>query len=574
MTQFRLLVAAAFLLAFSPLAAAQQASLILTGGKVWTENASQPTAQAVAVAGNRILAVGSDVEIRKLAGPHTRAVNLRGRSLLPGFNDAHVHLLDGGALLISAQLGSVRSHDEFRQRIQTYAETLPKNAWIRGGGWDHQRWTPASLPNHQLIDEVCGDHPALLWRLDGHMALANALALQRAGIDRNTKDAPGGEIERDENGDPTGILKDAATGLVERIMPRLSAQEVDRAMQVALGVAAEHGITSVQNMAGSSVDRMQPDTLRVFEKREREGRLTVRIYEAEPVRDFRNLANAGIVAPFGSALLRIGNLKAFADGSLGSETAWMDEPFADRPDYRGLGGSDLLDSEHFYDELRQADQAGLQISIHAIGDRANRTILDLYARLEKENGPADRRLRIEHVQHLHPADYPRFAQLGVVASMQPYHAIDDGRWAINELGSERIKSSYAWKSLLDAGATLAFGSDWPVAPLDALIGIYAATTRRTLDGKNPNGWIPEQRITVAQAVHAYTVGSAYAEHQETVKGSIKKGMLADLVVLSDDIFAIPPESIDRTRVDMTIFDGQIIFQRAAAGDGPGTLNLR
>jgi predicted amidohydrolase YtcJ len=239
----------------------------------------------------------------------------------------------------------------------------------------------------------------------------------------------------------------------------------------------------------------------------------------------------------------------------------MDEPFTNHPGYTGLASPDLLDANHFYDEMRQADKAGLQISIHAIGDRANRTILDLYARLEKENGPSDRRLRIEHAQHLHPADYPRFAQLRVIASMQPYHAIDDGRWAVKELGPERIKSSYAWKSLLDAGATLAFGSDWPVAPLDPVMGIYAAATRRTLDGKNPNGWIPEQRISVAQAVHAYTMGSAYAEHQEKIKGSIEPGKLADLVVLSDDIFTIQPEAIEKTKVDMTIFDGKVIYQR-------------
>jgi predicted amidohydrolase YtcJ len=239
----------------------------------------------------------------------------------------------------------------------------------------------------------------------------------------------------------------------------------------------------------------------------------------------------------------------------------MDEPFANRAGYSGIASPDLLDIEHFYDEMRQADKAGLQISIYAIGDRANRTILDLYARLEKDNGRADRRPRIEHAQHLHPVDYPRFAKLGVIASMQPYHAIDNGRWAVSELGPERIKSSYAWKSLLDAGATLAFGSDWPVAPLDPVMGIYAAATRRTLDGTNPNGWSPEQRINVTQAVHAYTMGSAYAEHQEKIKGSIEPGKLADLVALSDDIFTIPPAAVDKVKVDLTIFDGKVIYQR-------------
>ncbi|WP_353072447.1 amidohydrolase [Tunturiibacter gelidoferens] len=537
-------------------ASATEASLILVNAKLWTENPAQPTAQAVALDGSRILAVGNNAAIRKLVGPDTRIIDLGGRLLLPGFNDSHVHFLIGGGSLITVHLGAANSQAEFKERIAQFAGTLPKGAWLRNGLWDHQRWNPPVLPDHQLIDDVSGDHPAFLWRLDGHMALMNAQAMKLAGIDRNTKDVPGGEIERDKDGNPTGILKDAAIALVQRIMPPLSPKEESQAME-----AAAHGVTSVQNMADSSEDRGQPDNFREFQKIERAGKLTVRIYEAFPVRDWKTLADAGIVAPFGSPYLRIGNLKAFADGALGSETAWMDEPFTNNPAKSGLASPDLLDVEHFYESMRQADKAGLQLTIHAIGDRANRTILDLYGRLEKDNGPADRRPRIEHAQHLHPEDYARFAKLGVIVSMQPYHAIDDGRWAETILGPQRIKSSYAWKSLLDAGATLAFGSDWPVAPLDPVMGIYAATTRRTFDGKNPNGWIPEQRITVAQAVHAYTMGSAFAEHQETVKGSIEPGKLADLVVLSDDIFTIPPEAIEKTRVDMTIFDGKVIYQR-------------
>jgi predicted amidohydrolase YtcJ len=542
-------------------ASATEASLILVNAKLWTENPAQPTAQAVALDGSRILAVGNNAAIRKLAGPDTRIIDLGGRLLLPGFNDSHVHFLIGGGSLITVHLGTANSQAEFKERIAQFARTLPKGAWLRNGLWDHQRWNPPVLPDHQLIDDVSGDHPAFLWRLDGHMALVNAQAMKLAGIDRNTKDVPGGEIERDKDGNPTGILKDAAIALVQRIMPPLSPEEEAQAMEAAMREAAAHGVTSVQNMADSSEDRGQPDNFREFQKIERAGKLTVRIYEAFPVRDWKTLADAGIVAPFGSPYLRIGNLKAFADGALGSETAWMDEPFTNNPAKSGLASPDLLDVEHFYESMRQADKAGLQLTIHAIGDRANRTILDLYGRLEKDNGPADRRPRIEHAQHLHPEDYARFAKLGVIVSMQPYHAIDDGRWAETILGPQRIKSSYAWKSLLDAGATLAFGSDWPVAPLDPVMGIYAATTRRTLDGKNPNGWIPEQRITVAQAVHAYTMGSAFAEHQETVKGSIEPGKLADLVVLSDDIFTIPPEAIEKTRVDMTIFDGKVIYQR-------------
>lgn len=541
---------------------AKQAGLVLLNGKVWTENPALPVAHAVALDGATILAVGSDAEIRKLAGPDTKVVDLGGRLLLPGFNDSHVHFLVGGESLTSVQLGTANTQAEFKECVANFAKTLPEGAWLRNGLWDHQRWTAPALPNHQLIDDVSGNHPALLWRLDGHMALANALAMKLAGIGRNTKDVPGGEIERDKNGNPTGILKDAATALVERVMPPLSPDEKERALQAAMHEAAIHGVTSVQNMADAAEDRSQPVLFHEFQKIEAKGRLTVRIYEALPVRDFKMLADPGIVAPFGGPRLRIGNLKAFADGALGSQTAWMDQPFVNNPAYSGIASPDLLNIEQFYEALRQADRAGLQISIHAIGDRANRTILDLYVRLTNENGPADRRLRIEHAQHLHPEDYARFAKLGVIASMQPYHAIDDGRWAATLLGAQRIRSSYAWKSLLDAGATLAFGSDWPVAPLDPVMGIYAAATRCTLDGKNPHGWIPEQRITVAQAVHAYTMGSAIAEHQEAVKGSIETGKLADLVVLSADIFSIPPEEIQNVKVDMTIFDGRVVHQRS------------
>ena len=543
------------------MASAKNATLILVNGKVWTENPAQPVAQAVAVDGSTILAVGDNATIGKLAGPDTKTIDLNGRLLLPGFNDSHVHFLIGGESLITVQLGTANSQTELRERVAEFAKTLPPGAWLRNGLWDHQRWIPAVLPNHHLIDDASGNHPAFLWRLDGHMALANILAMKLAGIDRNTIDVPGGEIERDAEGNPTGIFKDAATGLIERVMPPLTAEEQDRAMDAGLREAASHGVTSVQNMADTSVDEGQPDLFREFQKIERAGKLTVRIYEAMPVRDWKTLSDLGVATPFGGPRLSIGNLKAFADGALGSATAWMDTPFTNNPAKSGLSSPDLMDLEPFYDSLRQADRAGLQISIHAIGDRANRTILDLYERLEKENGPADRRLRIEHVQHLHPEDYARFGKLEVIASMQPYHAIDDGRWAETAIGPERIRSSYAWKSLLNAGATLAFGSDWPVAPLDPVMGIYAAATRRTLDGKNPGGWIPEQRIGVAQAVHAYTMGSAFAEHQEKVKGSIEPGKLADLVVLSNDIFSIPPETIGETRVDMTIFDGKVIYER-------------
>ena len=536
------------------------ATLILLNGRIWTENPHQPEAEAVAIDGQHILAVGSSADIRALAGPNCKTVDLQGRRVVPGFNDSHVHLLGGGESLITVQLGDANSQVEFHHRIGDYARRMPKGTWIRDGLWDHQRWSPAELPTSKLIDDVTPDNPVFVWRVDGHMALANSAALKLAGVDRSTKDVPGGEIVRDSDGNPTGILKDAATALVEKVMPPLSEREMNEAMHAALKEAAKDGVTSVQNLSDSPVDANTAPKFREFQMFARDGLLTVRIYNAIPLRDWKELGAAGVQAGFGSPMLRIGNLKAFADGSLGSATAWMDAPFTGQPGKSGLASTDLMDLAGMYANIQGADQAGLQVTIHAIGDRANHAILDLFEKAEHEDGPRDRRFRIEHAQHLRAADIPRFGALHVIASMQPYHAIDDGRWAETVLGPERIKTSYAWHSLLEHGAVLAFGSDWPVAPLDPLTGIYAATTRRTLDGRNPQGWVPEQRITIAQAVHAYTMGSAFAEHQETVKGSLEPGKLADLAVLSSDIFRIAPPQIEKTHVFMTVFDGKIIYQ--------------
>jgi len=556
-----LLLTVAIALAAVPVAHAQQATLVLLNGKIWTENPAQPEAQAVAIDDETILAVGDNAAIKALAGSKTVVVDLAGRRVTPGFNDAHVHLFMGGDGAASVQLGDANSPDELRRRVAGFAKTQPRGAWLRNGLWDHQRWTPAALPTHQLIDDVTPDNPAFLWRTDGHMALANALAMKLAGIDRNTPDPAGGQIVRDAGGNPTGMFKDAATALIEKVMPALTDAEMDAAMTAAMAEAARHGVTSVQTMVNTNGDPNGPVYLREFEKFDRAGRLTLRIYSAENLQAWKTLAGAGVTAPFGDARLRVGGLKAFADGALGSMTAWMDEPFVGAPGNTGLASETLQHPEAMYADMKGADQAGLQLITHAIGTRANHAILDFYERLASENGPADRRPRIEHAQHLRPADIPRFGKLGVIASMQPYHAIDDGRWAEGAIGPERSKTSYAWRSLLDAGAVLAFGSDWPVAPLDPIVGIYAAVTRETLDGRNPGGWVPEQKITVVQAVHAYTMGSAYAEFQDKVKGSIEPGKLADLSVLSDDIFAIPPEQIAKVKVDMTIFDGRVVYER-------------
>jgi predicted amidohydrolase YtcJ len=533
------------------------ADAILVHGNVWTENPQQPEAEAVAILGNRVAAVGSSADILKLAGPDTKVIELSGKRVVPGFNDAHVHFVDGGTSLASVQLGNAKSEAEFRQRIADYARSQPKGAWILEGEWDHERWTPARLPTHQLIDDVTPYNPVFVSRLDGHEALANALAMKLAGVDKNTEDVAGGVIVRDGEGNPTGIFKDAAQGLIEKVIPPANPQQLTAAIQAAEKYATENGVTSVQDMSAA------PEILRVYETLFHEDKLHVRISGRQPLPLWKRLADPGIEANFGNDTLHISGLKGFADGSLGSTTAWFFKPYLDAPNTSGIPSDELSKPDEMYANVRDADKAGLQVAIHAIGDRANNTILNFYERVERENGPwpngLERRFRIEHAQHLLPADIPRFASLHVIASMQPYHCIDDGRWAAKRIDAERIKTTYAFRLLLDSGAVLAFGSDWPVAPMVPLMGIYAAATRRTLDGKNPNGWVPEQKITVAEAVHAYTIGSAYAEGEERLKGSIQPGKLADLVVLTEDIFHIDPVEIENTRVDMTIFDGKVIY---------------
>lgn len=559
----RLVLSLAVLMCAAAARAQVYATLVLVDGHIWTENPAQPEAEAVAIYGNRILRVGTSAEVGRLAGPSTRVIDLHGRRVMPGFNDAHVHFVQGGLVLANVQLLDASSQAEFRERIARFARSQPAGAWILSGIWDHERWTPAVLPSHGLIDDVTPKNPVFVMRLDGHMGLANALAMKLAGVDRNTPDVPGGVIVRDADGNPTGIFKDAAMTLIGRVIPPLSLQETETAIVAAQRNAARNGVTSVQEMADDQDDTSGPEHLRALQSLEREGRLAVRISVNLRLLDWKNLAGSGVQAGFNDGLIQVGGLKAFADGGLGASTAWLFAPYNDAPDTNGLATDELQHPEQMFTDIKGADQAGLQIAIHAIGDRANRAILDLSQRLEQEDGPRDRRLRIEHAQHLTAADIPRFAQLHVIASMQPYHAIDDGRWAEKRLGPDRIRYAYDFRSLLDSGAMLAFGSDWPVAPLEPLMGIYAAVTRRTLDGKNPNGWIPEQKISVAQAVHAYTVGSAYAQFDEGSKGSLEPGKLADLVVLSRDIFHIDPVQIEDTHVDITIFDGQVIYDASS-----------
>jgi predicted amidohydrolase YtcJ len=564
MSKLLLLLCSAILTSIPlPIWAQARADMIALNGKIWTEDPDRPEAEAIAVRDRRILAVGDSASIRKLAGPKTKVVDLQGRRVVPGFNDAHVHFFWGGQGLASVHLLDATSEAEFHKRIADFARTRLKGEWILDGNWDEQKWSPARLPTHELIDDVTPANPVWVNRSDGHMMLANALAMKLAGITKDTKDVPGGVIVRDKDGNPTGIFKDAAKDLVERVIPPPSDAQVDAAILAAQQYALENGVTSVQDMGftGSKAADMQALVVRGYQRLLNENKLKTRVSARFPLSKYQRLADLGVMTNFGNDRLVIGSVKAFADGSLGSGTAWFFQPYDDAPETSGVPSDELRDPEQMYANMMGADRAGLHIATHAIGDRANKTILDLYERLEKEDGEADRRLRIEHAQHLRPEDIPRFSQLHVIASVQPYHCIDDGRWAEKRIGHQRALTTYAFRSLLDAGTTLAFGSDWFVAPINPLVGIYAAVTRRTLDGKHPDGWIPEQKLTVPQAVHAYTVGSAYAESQEQEKGSLEPGKLADFAVLSDDIFHIDPVKIEDVKVEMTVSGSEIVYER-------------
>jgi len=541
--------------------------LILLHGKVWTgESAPGSSAtrivEAVAIANGRILAVGSDEEIRAYASPNTTVIDLKGRLAVPGLSDSHAHFIQGGFQLLSVDLKDSRSEEEFVRRIAEKARTLPPGRWMQGGDWDEEAWPSEKLPTRWLIDPVTPRTPVFISRYDGHAVLANSLALELAGITKETPDPPGGVIVRDpKSGEPTGVLKDEAQDLVAKVIPRPSQAEMEEALRAALKEAARVGLTSIHDITvgPEAWNGNFTGEIELLRRAELEGWLTCRIYAITPIANWKNLEQAGISHDMGSDFLEMGAVKAFADGSLGSRTAWMFKPYDDDPSNSGLPMPIMAPPAKLEEIARQADKAVIQICTHAIGDRAVSSLLDIYERIGGEH-PAAHRFRVEHAQHVRPEDFARFGKLGIVASMQPYHAVDDGRWAEKRIGHERARSSYAWKSMLGAGAKLAFGSDWPVAPLDPLLGIYAAVTRATLDGKNPGGWFPEQRLTVEEALRAYTLGAAYAAFQEKEKGTISPGKLADVVVLSDDLFQIPPERIKDVRVEVTIVGGKVVYR--------------
>ena len=522
-------------------------------GKVYTVDARSSVAEAVVIENGRILFVGSTPEARTAwSDSRTKMVNLEGKLMLPGFIDNHTHFADGGMYLSGIDLRGAKSTTEFKSILKKYADSH-KGEWISSGNWDHESWEVKDLPTKEMIDNLTKDSPVFIDRFDGHMALANSKALTLAGITKDTKSPDGGEIVKDlKTDEPTGILKDAAMSLIYSIIPALTPEQKIKYVQRALQEARENGITSVQDIT------FQPDLI-AFQTLEKEDKLTCRFYTRLPINSYQNLVNAGIQVGFGSNKIKLGSLKAYADGSLGSSTALMFKPYEQNPNVKGLA-SDIIINGNLTKWATDADKNHLQLSIHAIGDSANYLMLKLFENITKTNPKWDRRFRIEHAQHVRFEDIPLFAKLGVIASVQPYHCIDDGVWAAKRIGT-RIDYTHPYKSFLDAGIKLCMGSDWSVAPLNAILGIYAAVTRQTVDGANPMGWIPKQKIGIADAIKGYTINNAYAAFEEKEKGSIEPGKLADMVVLSDDILTIKPEKIQSVRVLMTIFDGKIVYEK-------------
>ena len=511
--------------------------------------------QALAVRDGRIVATGTDAEIRQLAGPKTKVIDLGGHFVLPGLNDAHVHLANAGAEKLNVNLLGVRSLAEMQARIAERAKTTPAGEWLVGAGWDHTLWQDSRLPTRQDLDAVAGDHPAIFVRVDGHIAVANTAALKWAGITRDTPAAPGGKIDHDAQGEPTGILRETVKDDLLARLPKPSPERRRRALELALEDAAQHGLTSVQ-------DNSTWDDFLALEDLERAGKLPIRVSEWLKFDDPVDVLVARRAQhPADDPMLHTGMLKGFMDGSLGSRTAALLAPYSDDP---GNSGLPRYEQDKLNAMTVERARAGFQIGFHAIGDRAAQMALDAFAAAEDDlrprgdKDPTTLRFRIEHDQVITPAQFAEYKRLGVIASMQPNHLLTDMHWAVERLGPERARTSYAWKQFLNDGVLLAFGTDYPVEPITPFRGIYAAVTRMDEAGKKT--YYPEQKLSIEEAIAAYTTGSAFAEFRETDKGVLAPGYLADFVVLDRDLTKIPPAEILKTRVLRTVVGGKTVYE--------------
>ena len=535
--------------------ASQRADLILTNGNIYTGDKKNPRVEALAIRGEQIIAVGNAADVRKAAGSLARAIDLHGQFVMPGFNDAHVHIGEAGKAKLQVNLVGAASLAEFQQRIRESLPSHKPGAWTTGFGWDHTLWVEKRFPTRADLDAVATDRPMIFTRVDGHVAVANSAALKLAGITRTTPDPPGGHIVHDPaTGEANGMLEeDAAMLLVKKLVPPPSPEDRMRGITLALAEASRDGITSLQ-------DNSSWDDFLVYQQLKLSGNLPVRITEWLPfdksVSDLKELRRSGGTT---DAWLKTGMLKGFLDGSLGSRTAALLAPYSDDPSTSGIL---LMDPAAVARMAVERDAAGFQIGFHAIGDRANRVALDAFAAVLKANGLRDRRDRIEHAQIVAPADFPRFAELDIIASMQPSHETTDMRWAQDRLGAERSTGAYAWNTLQREGVRLAFGTDYPIESINPMRGLHACVTRALPDGTPAGGWQPQEKISIEDCIHDYTYGSAYAQFEEARKGILAPGMFADMVALSQDVTRIPPADILKTQVEWTMTGGRFVYQHA------------
>ena len=526
-----------------------RADKVYVNGNFWTGDSANPTATVLAIKGDKIIYVGNDASQVNA----TEQIDLNGNMVVPGFTDNHTHFLSAGYGLSSVKLKDAMTKAAFIQRISDFCKTHPGNAWIREGNWDNENWG-GELPSKEWIDSVSGDHPIFISRYDGHMAFANSKAMQLAGVNASTVSPAGGVVVKNTKGELTGCFKDKAMSLIEKAIPDPTEAELEEYYKAAANYALERGVTHVNDM-GSYGGWMDLSTYRRVAQKNNS---LIRMYSFVPLATWSRLDSFVQKNGRGDDLLKWGGLKGYVDGSLGSTTAWFHQPYLDDPKSTGLTITDTTDLRNW---VIGADKAGLHVAVHAIGDRANDFILSVYQEAEKINGSRDRRFRVEHAQHVRLEAIDHFANQQVIASMHPFHLVDDGIWAYKRLDTNRLKGTYAIKTMMEKGVTVTFGSDWPVAPVDALFGVYAAVTRRTGDNKNPNGWYPDQKISIDQALRAYTQNNARASFMEGKIGVLKKGYYADFAVLDQDIKKIDPITLKEVKVLRTVLNGKEVFVR-------------
>ena len=550
----RFAIALSFALAAPCIAGAQAADLIVTNARIYTVDENRPVVDAMAIRDGRVVATGPQRGVMTMRGPNTQVLDLHGRTVIPGMIDAHVHLLNLGNSLRNVDLVGTTSYDEVIARVVARATETPAGTWILGRGWDQNDWGDTRFPTHDALSRAVPNHPVVLTRIDGHATLVNAAAMRAANVTAQTQDPSGGRFERSADGTPTGVLVDAAMGVVNRQVPALSRDQMKTAVQGAIAEMNRWGLTSVHD---AGVSR---NVIDVYEEVAREGRFNIRDYVMVANNDssINHYLARGPQSGLYDGRLWIKAIKISADGALGSRGAALIEPYSDDPRNTGLA---LVPPGRVRDVAVKALRGGFQVNVHAIGDRANRTVLNEFEEALNQVPVADHRFRIEHAQIIHPDDVPRFAQLGVIPSMQASHQTSDMYWAVNRLGPTRVLGAYAWRSLLNTGVIIANGSDLPVERTNPLISFMASVSRQDARGWPAGGWFPEQRMTREEALKSMTIWAAYAGFMEKEVGSLAPGKLADFVILDQDIMRIPPELILSTNVVATYLSGRAVYQK-------------